>query len=381
MGDATAGARRDAERLRQNLQGEVDSASLYRAMAQAESNPHAAELYRRLAQVEEGHASFWRKRLEAAGVRAADPAPDWRTRVLIWAARRFGAEAVLPTAASLESIDRHQYDDQPETKATGMPSQERSHARLLSRLSSGRRGIWDSSTYAQLEGRHLPGSGNALRAAVLGANDGLVSNLSLIMGVSGATASQQSVLLAGVAGLLAGACSMAMGEWLSVQNARELYRRQLSTEADELAQVPDEEREELVLIYQAKGLPAEQARALADKIMSNRDTALDTLAREELGIDPGELGGSAWSAAASSFLVFTLGATIPLLPFVFASGAASVVASAALSAVALFGIGAAVTVFTGRSALFSGTRQVVIGLAAAAVTYSVGRVLGATILG
>lgn len=381
MSAPNAGTQGDAGRLRQNLQGEVDSASLYRAMAEAESNPHAAELYRRLAQVEEGHAAFWRKRLEAAGVRAAQPTPDWRTRALIWAARRFGAGAVLPTAANLEAIDRHQYDDQPETKATGMPGQERSHARLLSRLSSGRRDVWDSSTYAQLEGRHLPGSGNALRAAVLGANDGLVSNLSLIMGVSGATASHQSVLLAGTAGLLAGAFSMAMGEWLSVQNARELYRRQLATEADELAQVPDEEREELVLIYQAKGLPAEQASALADRIMSNKDTALDTLAREELGIDPAELGGSAWSAAGSSFLVFSVGATIPLLPFLFAGGTSTVLVSAGLSAVALFGIGAAVTVFTGRGALFSGIRQVLIGLAAAVLTYGVGRLLGTAMMG
>ena len=134
MNASQAARRGDVDRLRQNLQGEVDSASLYRAMAEAEPNPHAAELYGRLAQVEESHAAFWRERLKAAGVRAADPPPDWRTRMLMWAARRFGAGTVLPTAATLESIDRHQYDEQPETQGTGMPWQERSHARLLSQL-------------------------------------------------------------------------------------------------------------------------------------------------------------------------------------------------------------------------------------------------------
>ena len=364
-----------------NLQGEVDSASLYRSMAEAESNPHAAELYRRLAKVEEHHAAFWRKRIEAAGLRAREVVPDWRTRLLMWLVGRFGASAVLPTAATLEAIDRHQYDAQPESKQTGMPAQERSHARLLSRLAAGRRSIWESGAYAQIEGRHLPVGGNALRAAVLGANDGLVSNLSLIMGVSGATASQPSVLLAGVAGLLAGAFSMAMGEWLSVQNARELYKNQLAAEAEELEQVPDEEREELVLIYQAKGLAEEQARVLAEKIMSDQATALDTLAREELGIDPDELGGFAWIAAVFSFLVFTLGAALPIVPFLFGGGVHAALTSAAVSALALFGIGAAVTVFTGRGALFSGARQVLFGLGAAALTYGVGRLLGAAVLG
>src|SRR5580698_5398300 len=122
---------------------------------------------------------------------------------------------------------------------------------------------------------------NALRAAVLGANDGLVSNLSLVMGVSGAEIAARSILLTGIAGLIAGACSMAIGEWLSVTESRELNQRQIDIEADELAQAPEEEKEELVLIYQAKGLEEMQARALADKLMVQKDTALDTLTREE----------------------------------------------------------------------------------------------------
>lgn len=367
-------------RIRANLQGEVDSAALYLAMAAHEPDPKLAEVYRQLAAVEQRHADFWRTKLAAAGAVAASPRPGWRTRFLVRLAGRFGAATVLPLAASLEQIDRGVYDDQPETRGTQMPAQERSHARLLSTLATGRRSGWNGSVYARLEGRHGFGGGNALRAAVLGANDGLVSNLSLVMGVAGAAFSERTVLLTGLAGLIAGACSMAMGEWLSVQNARELYTREIATEADELAQVPDEEKEELVLIYRAKGLSEEQAFSTADQVMANRATALDTLAREELGIDPDDLGGSPWAAALSSFGVFIFGAIVPVAPFFFVGGLQGVAASAAASALALFAIGVATTLFTGRGAWFAGLRQVAVGLAAALVTFGVGRLLG-TIVG
>jgi VIT1/CCC1 family predicted Fe2+/Mn2+ transporter len=218
-----------------------------------------------------------------------------------------------------------------------------------------------------------------LRAAVLGANDGLVSNFSLVMGVAGAEIAGKTILLTGMAGLIAGACSMAIGEWLSVTGSRELNQRQIDIEADELQHAPEEEKEELVLIYQAKGLDEAQARALANNLMANKDTALDTLAREELGIDPDELGGSPWAAAGSSFSLFALGAIFPVAPFFWLGGLAAVGASVVLSGLALMAIGAGTSLFTGRSFAYSAMRQLGGGLAAAAITYGIGRLIGVAV--
>jgi VIT1/CCC1 family predicted Fe2+/Mn2+ transporter len=234
---------------------------------------------------------------------------------------------------------------------------------------------------AQIEGRHRTAGGNALRAAVLGASDGLLSNFNLVMGVAGAALSGKAILLTGMAGLLAGAISMALGEWISVQSSRELYQEQVERERDEIASDPEEEVEELVLIYRARGLSEEQARALAERLMGDSATALETLARDELGIDPDELGGSAWEAAGASFLLFAAGAILPVIPYFFLSGTTALVASAGLSTVGLFLIGAAITLFTGRPVLYSGARQVLFGLAAAVVTFSVGKLIGVTIAG
>jgi VIT1/CCC1 family predicted Fe2+/Mn2+ transporter len=232
---------------------------------------------------------------------------------------------------------------------------------------------------APFQRRHRARSGNALRAAVLGANDGLCSNLSLVMGVAGTAASSRFILLAGLAGLVAGACSMAMGEWLSVTSSREFAKRQIDAEAEELDDHPGAEQEELVRIYQAKGLGEAAARTLASELFASREAALDTLAREELGIDPQELGGSPIAAAASSFCLFAVGAICPVAPFIFAQGAAAIAASLALSGVALAAIGAATTRFTGRSLAYSAARSLLIGYAAAAVTFLVGRGLGASV--
>ncbi|HUY68529.1 MAG TPA: VIT1/CCC1 transporter family protein, partial [Alphaproteobacteria bacterium] len=202
---------------------------------------------------------------------------------------------------------------------------------------------------------------------------------SLIMGVAGASLNPHAILVTGLAGLLAGACSMALGEWLSVNSSRESYQRQIATEAEELEQVPDEEKEELALIYQAKGLPAEQAKALAERLISNKETALDTLAREELGINPEELGGSAWAASSSSFILFAVGALFPVAPLFFLSGLPAVIGSLASSGFALFLIGAGTTLFTGRGIFFSGMRQLLVGLAASAVTFGLGRLIGVSL--
>ena len=369
-----------AARYRANLQGEVDSAGLYRALAQSESDPRLSEVYRRLAAVEEAHAEFWRKQLQRIGAKPGSLRPDWRSQALAWLARRFGPQFVLPVIGALERRDVGQYDSQPEAVAGGLPDAERSHNRIVQAIEESIPGGLSGSALARLEGRHRSG-GNALRAAVLGANDGLVSNLSLVMGVAGAATSGRTILLTGLAGLVAGACSMAMGEWLSVTSARELNERQIAVEADELDRMPEEEQEEMVLIYQAKGLDEKQARALADRLMANRDTALDTLAREELGIDPDELGGSPWAAASASFGLFAAGAIFPVAPFFWLDGITALVAALALSGIALVLIGAGTSLFTGRGFAFSALRQILIGYAAAGVTYGVGALVGVTFAG
>jgi VIT1/CCC1 family predicted Fe2+/Mn2+ transporter len=234
---------------------------------------------------------------------------------------------------------------------------------------------------AQLEGRHRAGGGNALRAAVLGANDGLVSNLSLVMGVAGASLSNTSILITGLAGLLAGAFSMALGEWLSVQSSRELYQHQIEIEKAEILASPEEEEEELALIYEARGLPAAEARRLAAQISHDPNATLETLAREELNVDPAELGGSAWVAALTSFFLVALGAIIPVIPFIFTSGTQAVLVSLVGSAVGLFVIGGGITLFTGRNVFFSGGRQVLFGLVAAAATFGIGRLIGVNLGG
>lgn len=365
----------ETKRLRANLQGEIDSATVYEALAEAETDDKLKDVYRRLAAVERAHSEFWAGRLGRAAARAQ---PSFRARSLAWLGRRFGPGFILPVLADAEGRDSSQYDSQADAAAAGLPADERSHARIIQAI-AGRAGGMRGETLAQLEGRHRGGGGNALRAAVLGANDGLVSNLSLVMGVAGAASGGRAILLAGLAGLVAGACSMGMGEWLSVNSARELNQRQVATEAAELDQAPEMEKEELVLIYQAKGLDEKAARALADKLFQSHDAALDTLAREELGVDPEGLGGSPWAAAAASFCLFSAGAIFPVAPFIFANGLVAVIASLALSGLALAGIGGATSLFTGRGLLFSAGRALMIGYGAAAITFAVGKLLGAAV--
>ncbi len=369
------------KRFQENYQDEIDSAALYRTIAAIEKQPQLSEVYNKLADVEEEHADFWEEKLKEGGVESISKTPSWRSRILSLLAKRFGSAFVLPTMVGREQKGSAGYDNQTEAKGTNMADQERSHERLLKTIFKKNQGGMEGSALAKLEGRHKAGGGNALRAAVLGANDGLLSNLSLVMGVAGAALSNKSILITGIAGLLAGAFSMALGEWLSVQSARELYQHQINIEAMEISTAPEEEMEELALIYQAKGLPPEAARLLAEKIMSDSTTTLDTLAREELGVDPDELGGSAWEASITSFLLFAVGAIIPLFPFIFLSGTNAIIVSLVVSGVGMFLIGAMITLLTGRNALQAGLRQVVFGLVAAGVTFGIGKFIGANLGG
>ncbi|MCD6020663.1 MAG: protein of unknown function transrane [Actinomycetia bacterium] len=219
----------------------------------------------------------------------------------------------------------------------------------------------------------------ALRAAIFGMNDGLVSNLSLIFGVAGSVVERDVVVIAGIAGLLAGAFSMAAGEYVSMKVQREVFEQLIHREAHEIATQPEEELQELAAIYESKGIGAETAATIAAELMKDPQIALATHAREELGIDMEEGLGSPWAAAGSSFGTFAIGAAVPLLPFLFTSGGSAVAVSAGLSGVTLFAVGSAMTVLTGRSALFSGARMLAIGAVAATITYGVGALLNVAV--
>lgn len=365
-----------------NIQGEVDSAALYRALAEVEANPQLAGIYKKLADVEDEHVAFWVGQLAKLGHDAPRLKPSLRSKILAFLARRMGPGIVLPVVNAQERADSGHYDHQSEAVAGGLPGVERSHARIINALAGEKPGTLESGTLARLEGRHRGLGGNALRAAVLGANDGLVSNMSLVMGVAGAVADAHIVMLTGFAGLAAGACSMAMGEWLSVATARESFERQIAAEAEELAEVPEEEMAELALIYQAKGLPEATARTMASQLIANKDSALDTLAREELGIDPNELGGSPWEAAATSFGLFTAGAIFPILPFLIGlTGTTAIIASLCVSGLALMLIGGASALFTGGSMVRLALRSLVFGYGAAAITFAIGKLVGVAVGG
>lgn len=378
----------DKKKIKQyldNLQAELDSSSLYRSMAENENKAELRTVYLRMAEVEEKHAAFWVNKLREAGVSKIPSGPSWRSRVLSLLSRKFGSRFVLPTVVEMENGGGSSYASQPESRNTAMPGEEQQHSRIFQAIMNNDGSGVDGAQIAKFEGRHKGVGGNALRAAVLGANDGLLSNMNLVMGVAGAAAgassiNNHSILITGFAGLLAGALSMAIGEWLSVQSSRELYQKQIGIEESELNANPEEEMEELALIYLAKGLPEDKAKELASHIISNRSTALDTLAREELGIDPEELGGSAWEAAATSFLLFAVGAFVPVFPFLIIKTYAAVPVSMGLSMLGLFGMGAAITVMTGKNLFASGMRQLLLGFVSSGLTFLVGWILGASVL-
>lgn len=367
----------DVDRYAANLQAEREAVFLYGKLAESEPLDQLKAVYLKLAETEARHVAVWEAKLREAGIEPKPFRPGFRPRLLAFLSRKAGAGAVAPLIASIEKNAGNEYAGQTEAEAIGMDREEKSHARVfgyLARQSGGASG----PDVARLEGRHRSG-GNALRAGVLGANDGLISVFSLVMGIAGAGVGTQQILITGGAGLLAGALSMALGEWLSVQNARELYRHQLKIEAIELEDSPEEEREELSLIYQAKGFDPKQARVMADKLLEDKSQALDTLAREELAIDPSELGGSAWEAAITSFILFVIGAIFPVLPYFFFAGASGIIASGLASAFGLFSLGVLSSFMNGVHWAVSGIRQVLFGVAAGIVTFGIGHIIGISV--
>ena len=334
---------------------EQRSAYLYRACAEAESGTVRAELFQRLAGEAEAQAAIWRAQLTAKGHPAPAPfMPDSRTRFVAWLVARLGPRRLKGVLAAMKVRGMAIYGTVP--------------------IGDGGHALPVAGGGVEHRHRGLGGGGN-LRAAVFGINDGLVSNASLILGVAGATTDPHAILLSGIAGVAAGALAMAAGEYVSVQSQRELYEHQIAIERDELKQYPEAEAQELALIYAAKGLPKKEAGRLAHRIVADPEHALDTLAREELGLNPDELG-SPVGAAASSFCAFAAGATVPLAPYLIAAGPAALPAAIGVTAAALFGVGATLSLFTGRSALWSGGRMLALGATAGAVTFAIGRLFG-----
>lgn len=371
----------DRARFRANFIDEVNSAYLYRVAAEITEDETLSGVYRRLAETEERHASLWAERLKEAGEPVPDGRPGTRSRILAWLARKLSPSVITQVMASTEMSGRTMYDDQPEAAGTTLRADERSHAIMLDALRrESTRGV-KGGVVASLERRHKAVGGNALRAAVLGANDGLVSNVALVMGVAGAAFSASAVLVSGLAGMLAGSISMALGEWLSVQSSRELHQAQIDVERDEILTMPEEEAVELALIYEARGMSPDEARRAAIDVMSDPEAFLDAKVREELGIDPEELGGSAWQAAIASFFLFAAGAIIPVIPLFFLDGVGAVVASVAFAAIGLFVLGVFTAIFTGTGVLRTGSRSLLLGVAAAAATYGIGSLLGVAVAG
>jgi VIT1/CCC1 family predicted Fe2+/Mn2+ transporter len=356
-------------RLREMYADEVNGGALFRGLAE-HADPHRRDVFLTLAAAEERHAAHWAALLRDAGVEPRTPRTPFRVRALCFLARFLGTEAVLPLMLRAEAAEAERYQGEAEATDT-MVHQERAAGRTIAAM----QGIPEGGSIARSEGRHRAEVGGVLRAAVFGVNDGLVSNFSLVMGVAGGTTNNSIVLLAGIAGIVAGAFSMASGEWVSIRSQRELYENELRIEQEELRAFPEEERDELEMIYRAKGIAPDEAHALVDTIMNRNEIALDTLAREELGLDPQTLG-SPWVAAGSSFVAFAVGAVLPVIPFLFGSGVAATIVAAALSVVALFAVGAATSIFTGRHAGRAGLRMAIIGAVVAALTYGIGSLVG-----
>jgi vacuolar iron transporter family protein len=385
----------DVERSLENLKLERDAIVLYDALAAIESEPRRADAFRRIAGNERRHADIWATKLRDQGV-AVPPAdgPRARVRFIILVARVFGTKAVADLVKALEGDEEEAYSAQDVSpEVASIAADEREHAQIWDQLSAGGSGfklgdpardgvaIAHGATSAADAGRHetwhrTDGRSGTLRAVIFGVSDGLVSNLSLVMGVAGAASNNPSfVLLAGIAGLLAGAFSMAAGEYISMQSQRELFERQIALERAEMEAMPEEEQAELAAAYRAKGFSEAEAARIAERIFQDPDTALDVLVQEELGLDRDQLGNP-MRAAAGSFLAFAVGASVPVLPYLLGGGTAALAASLGLSLVALFAVGAGVSLLTGRGVLFSGFRQLAIGLAAALVTYAVGSIIG-----
>ncbi len=361
----------------QNLLDERDGAALYEGLALHERDAARSASFRELAMAERRHADIWQRKLEKEGVPLPPDRPSSRIRALVWLARRLGTAAVLPMVLETETGDADKYDAQG-GEAAAIADEERAHHAVLTRMRRPGEPSEARALIAQRERWHRGGRAGSVRAAIFGMNDGLVSNLSLILGVAGAGVEPRTVLVTGFAGLLAGAFSMAAGEYTSVASQRDLLTRQIALERREVEEAPEEEAAELALIFRQKGISTEQATRTAAEILKNKESATDTLVREELGLDPEDLG-SPRGAALSSFVMFSVGALVPILPFLAWRGTPAIAIAAALAFAVLAGVGALVGFLSGTVLWRSAARMAGLAALAAGVTYGVGRIFGATV--
>lgn len=361
--------RENLARILRNWQDELDSAALYETLARKERDPRVKHILDKLAESERAHSAYWAQRLRACGHALPPFRPSLRARLHVQLARWFGLAFVGPHITTRELSDRDRYSREPDAVAAGLAAEEKGHAAVMRRvLSHGR------------EAGHALGAsaGNNLRAAVLGVNDGLVSNLCLIMGVAGGGVQGSTLVLSGVAGLVAGACSMALGEWLSVTNTREMAESQLDRTGDAALERTSMTRNQLSLLHEAEGMSEDAWRAAEELSVQDPHALKRLLHGEELLASAGTANGP-MSAAAYSFALFAAGACVPLLPFLIASSLRAIIGSIVLSSLMLCAVGLLTSFFNGRSPLFSATRQVCIGAAAAVLTYGAGRLVGAAL--
>jgi VIT1/CCC1 family predicted Fe2+/Mn2+ transporter len=362
----------------QNLVDERDGAALYDGLAKWEKDPVKVTAFREMADAERRHGAVWERKLKEAGIPLPPNRASSRVRALIWLARRLGSSSVVPIVIQAESGDAAKYDQQG-GEAVAIATEERAHRAALAAMTpQGDRPDARAAISAREKWHGPGGRAGSIRAAIFGMNDGLISNLSLIVGVAGAGVEPKTVVLTGFAGLLAGAFSMAAGEYTSVASQRDLLTRQVDMERREIQEAPEEEAAELALIFQQKGLSPEQASRTAAELLKNPDSAADTLIREELGLDPDDLG-SPMGAAVASFALFTAGAIVPIVPFLLTSGTPAVIAAGLLAGLVLAGVGGFVGFLSGTGVARSALRMVGLAALAAGITWAVGRAFGANL--
>ena len=353
-----------------HLADEADAAFLYRALAQAESDPGRSRIYGQLAEVEDRHVEVWQKLLTEQGHTVTVPPPSRDARLRAWVARRIGPGVVLPLLLEEEGREvksyLSMYRDEPDGAAGPtallLARESKEHAERLASMGGGASEPW-----------HKTGAGGFLRNVVYGFNDGLTANFGLVagmIGAQGANLGSHAVLVAGVAGMVADALSMASSGYLAAKSEREVFEHEIAMERDEIKLMPELEREELSLIYQAKGIPAAQADALAAEVMKDPERALAEKVREELGI--GEATSTPMREAWITGTATALGALIPVAPFFFGRGPLVIWTSFALAMLSHFAVGAARSFFTGRGIVRSGMDMFLVGLGVAGVGYVVG---------
>ena len=366
--DETTGA--DLDQFSDHWQDEADAAFLYRRLADAEPDSQKRDIYHRLAEVEDRHVQVWADLLARHGRRIGPHRPTARTRLLAFLGGHLGPGFLLPMLLAEEGREVKAYLDMHRATRTGVAGRDEA-------LTLARESAEHATTLNQIAGRsgepwHRTGAGGFLRNVVYGFNDGLTANFGLVAGVLGASQSTEyhTVIVAGVAGLIADALSMGSSGYLAAQSEREVYAHEIAMERDEIALMPEIERDELALIYEAKGMDRDSAHRIATQIMADPQRMLAEQVQEELGIS--EAAASPFREGWITGLATAVGAAIPVLPFFFLRGHAAALAAFAIAMLSHWLVGAARSVFTSRSVFRSGMDMFVVGLGVAVVGYYVG---------